>query len=158
MGDYAVDGQKIAKKLSVGITKETKRYKTLLEEYNLAGHELQSTDPQASLSDILVPNSDFWNSHAFIKTESSNQISWKEKEEIIQAFLIIQRSEEELLLLKEDMHATVRYWFTRIKHIEEKLSELSPTTGELYIKGARCLLQHLLWEATLQYSRATGKL
>ena len=63
MGDYAVDGQKMAKKLSVGITKETKRRKTLLEEHNLAGRELQSTDP---LSDILVPNSDFWNNHAIL--------------------------------------------------------------------------------------------
>ena len=57
---FFLDGQKIAKKLSISITKETKGVKCLLEEYLLIFDELQCDGPLPSLSEVLCLESDFW--------------------------------------------------------------------------------------------------
>jgi len=56
---YHLDGQKIAKKLSRGISKETNRTRQLLDEYN-ATLQAQGCFAPVSVSDVLSLSSKFW--------------------------------------------------------------------------------------------------
>ena len=122
---FNADGQKIAKKLCCRITKDTKRIRILLEDYNAAAYELQSEEPTVSLADVLSLYSDFWTHDSHSNCTSAEDIPWKVKEEICQVFLMIQRSNEELVMLKADMLSTIAYWFKRRTSIASKLDELN---------------------------------
>jgi len=56
---YHLDGQKIAKKLSRGISKETNRARQLLDEYN-ATLQAQRCFAPVSVSGVLSLSSKFW--------------------------------------------------------------------------------------------------
>ena len=90
----------------------------------------------ALLSGVLMLSSDFW-----IKSQHSSfsieQVPWKK------AFLTFQRSKEELELLKEEMICTVSYLLQRKTYITNKLCELDTIEENLYLKGAKCLLERL---------------
>lgn len=152
------DGQKIAKKLCCNITKETKRVKTLLEDYNSALFELQTGDLPVSMSEILSLSSDFWADHLTSNQTDSQQIPLKAKEEITQAYFMIQRSDEEITLLRADMLATIKYWSRRRAIITDKLVQLATgsSSENLYLRGSKCLLQRLRWDAELHQVRATA--
>ena len=147
------DGQKIAKKLSTSISKETKRAKQLLVEYNEACSELHHQSPTA-LPEILSPNSDFWARISPTQYAESCQVPWKVRRDIVQAYLLMQRSEEEKQLLKEDMYATLTYWLERIECIAKATKEIG-SSADRFSRGATCSLQQLKWEAELHLSTAT---
>lgn len=144
-----IDGQKIAKKLSIGISKEMKRVKQLLEEYNGTCYELDSQCLPRSISDVLSPTSDFWGAD---KAESSS-IPYKMKKDIIQALLLTRRSKEELELLRNEMCDTVSYWSLRTECIANKITEFDQ--DDIFSRGARCLLTKLKTEADLMLLNAT---
>ena len=96
----------------------------LLEDYNAATYELQSEEPAVSLADVLSLSSDFWMHNSHSNCTADPGIPWKVKEEISQAFLMIQRSNEELVMLKADMLSTIAYWFERGTSIVSILDEL----------------------------------
>ena len=72
---------------------------------------------------------------------------------MMQALVMVRRSEEELLLLRDDMLATIKYWFDQVTSITNMLGQLY--YEDLYTRGAKCLLEHLKWEAELHYHRTT---
>ena len=148
------DGQKIAKKLCSGISKETRVARHILEEYNAAACELSPSDPAASLQEVLSLKSEFWVQGSPSVPESS--IPWKTREEIIQASLTMKRSEEELQILKSDMICTVHYWFHRIETIANKLKALEHSPDTLYIRGAKNMLRKMKTDAELQCQKATS--
>ena len=143
------DGQKIAKKLAISITKETKRTKQFLEEYNSTLPQLNSSDCPVRLNEVLQLDSNFWTPS--INVSSHPSIPWNVKKDIIQAFLMLQRSKEEMVLLQADMIATVSYWHKRRNLITKTIEELelSGSSEDSYIRGAKCILQQCRWEAEL---------
>ena len=147
------DGQKIAKELSTGISKETKRTKQLLEDYNGVCYEFDHQHSPIPLVEVLLPSSDFW-ANLSAPNADSKQVPWKIQREIIQAFLRMQRSEEEKLL-KADMHTTVTYWSKRAACISKAIVELGCSMADdQFSRGAICSLKQLKWEAELHQSRA----
>ena len=150
---FFTDGQKIAKKLSVSIMKETKGVKFLLEDYLLILDELQCDGPLPSLSEVLFLGSDFWKVNSLAE-QTDATIPWKIKEEIAQAFLITKRSNEELRMLEVEMTAVIQYWFNRVMLIVGRLNELTLDCEDLYISGARSLLGRLKLEAELHHQKA----
>lgn len=56
------DGQKIAKKLSKNITKETVKARKLLDEFNVCSSQIDPHFPPVMLGEILTPTSKFWQS------------------------------------------------------------------------------------------------
>lgn len=145
------DGQKIAKKLCSSIAKETKRCRSILGDFNACILELNGDAPVV-LSDVLSLTSKFWNQPS--SRISAHKVPWKAKEEVIQAFLLFKRSGEELGLLKEDMMCTLRYWCQRLNIITEKLTELDCMEEDLYLRGAKCMLEQLRWEAEFSHGKA----
>lgn len=118
------------------------RIKKLLGEYNGTCYELD--DQPRAISDVLSPTSYFWGGTASNKTDSSS-VPYKMKKDIIQAFMLMKRSKEELELLKDDMCASVSYWFSRTECIANRMAELDQDDN--FSRGARCLLTKLKWEA-----------
>ncbi len=81
----------------------------LLQNHNAALHQLKSLDPVPVLEEVLKPQSDFW-SQDDISSELA--VSWKLKEEIIQAFLLIKRCKKEMAMLKSEMFETIQFGIT----------------------------------------------
>ena len=74
------DGQKIAKKLCKGISRETTKVKHLLQEYNAVSSQMDSSFLSLSLEEILSPTCSIWQSPAY---EQSSQVSFNTKRDII---------------------------------------------------------------------------
>ena len=100
-----------------------------------------------------MPSSDFW---ANLSTPNidSKQVPWKTQRDIVQAFLLMKRSEEEKKLLEADMHTTVTYWSKRTTCISKAIVELGSMVDDQFSRGAICSLKQLKWEAELHQARA----
>ena len=148
------DGQKIAKRLSIGITKETGNVRNLLSDYNTTS-SLVGNSITVPLAEVLSPDADFWQNrvpHA-LSTSLSHDMSWNIKKDIAQAYLLIQRCEEELVLLAEEKQNVLTYWSYQKESIQKQLATLSnPST--LHAMGSRALLQKYLCKVDLMYSTA----
>ena len=70
-----IDGQKIAKRLSANITKETSTAKKLLQEYNAAASVVKEAHIPICVEEVLLPDSDFWQP----AVPSSSPLSWNTK-------------------------------------------------------------------------------
>lgn len=151
-----IDGQKIAKRLSSSITKETKKAKDLLEEYNATCLQLNITREQSPLElhEVLPINSEFWQASPLSECSTLRGVSWNTKREVIQAFLLKKRCEEELQLLEEAMQNVLKYWSNRIATISGEIENLQGNDTSQFNVGAINLLKHLLWESELQLSKA----
>ena len=145
-----VDGQKIAKRLSVSITKETKTAKKLLQEYNAAASAINDAHVPICVEEALLPDSDFWQTVAM---PSSSPLSWSTKKDITSAYLLKKRSEEELRLLKGEMQNVLVY----CRQFEELLNNLIDNTRssvDQYSKGLASLLLKKLEDVRLYHSTA----
>ena len=126
--------------------------KMLLDEYLLLLDEVQCDGPFPSLSDVLFLGSDFWKCGSL--HSSSENVPWKTKGEIIQAFLLMKRCREEIHMLEVDMTAVIQYWFDRIITIEKRLDELSSSSEDMYTCGQKFLLNRLKVEAVHDHQKA----
>ena len=153
------DGQKIAKRLSSSITKETRKTKQLLEEYNTVSSQVSTQYIPASTSEVFSTTSDFWQSLAPI-TQTSSTIPSNTQRDIVEAALLIRRCNEELQLLKQEMHNVISYWKRRIECITTQLQHMEnheiQAESDTFHKGVKCLFTKLLWEAELSYQRAVS--
>lgn len=151
-----IDGQKIAKRLSSSITKETKKAKGLLEEYNTTSLQLDISRGQSplQLQEILPINSEFWRTSSLPECKTSKGVPWHTKRDVIQAFLLKKRCEEELQLLKDAMQNVLEYWSNRIAAITGEIEQLQENDGSQFNIGAINSLKHLLWKSELQLSKA----
>ena len=94
----SIDGQKIAKKHSQQILKETNAIKLLLQEYNYIYHTcFNQSCVELTLSDALYP------------LVTPRGMSSGKKREVMDSYLLMCRSSEEITLLKKEMHNIVCY-------------------------------------------------
>ena len=149
---FYTDGQKIAKKLAVSISKEVKRVKHFLEDYNASCHELCEHYYPVPLSEVLSVGADFWAPSSSSMSDST--IPWRIKKDIMQAYLLMHRSNEEMKLLQADMHATVYYWHDKFQCISRKIRDMNSESEEMYERGSICYLRQLCQNSELQWGKA----
>ncbi len=106
-----------------------------------------------SLQGVLSLESEFWMHRRYVHT--SDSIPWKTKEELIQAYLLTKRCEEDECMLKTDMLSTVKYWYDQVQSITLTLQEIGDLKNQ-YELGLRCLLQQYKLVAELQHGQAVN--
>lgn len=106
----------------------------------------------------MLPDAPFWN------TESSGTsgVPLKMRRDIIEAYVRIQRSHEEIMLIEREMSSTLMYWYSRINILIEKIEDLGTSTSAQQIQsnydlGVICLLKKLLFEAKTYHLEAVTK-
>ena len=102
------------------------------------------------LQEILPINSEFWQTFPLAEHTTSSGVPWNTKRDVIQAFLLKKRSEEELQLLEDAMQNMLEYWSNRIAAITGEIERLQENDNSQFNVGAINSLRHLLWEAELQ--------
>ncbi len=134
---FTVDGQKIAKKLSVQIGKESKKLKELRGEFNAIRTindnsvvELKDLFDSAKLLDVL--SSVTSSLHCYSETTRK----------AIDLFLTIERTAEEIALLRTEMDNIATYYSTRNDNVK-KISTSFAESDEPYNRGAVALLWKL---------------
>ncbi len=95
------DGQKIAKKLSIQISKETKNIKSLLPIYNSCKSTLEY-GKLLSIPEALDPST--------YSTILSTPHFSESKQQLIEAFLMMKRSTEEIIMLRTEMKNTAHHY------------------------------------------------
>ena len=108
------DGQKIAKKLSQQISKETNEVKILLREYNSSSSQPYD---ELTISDALEPSV----IAARLGSTTPAGVSSGKKREAMGAYLLIMRSSEEIALLEKEMKNIVDYYENRDTTIVQNL-------------------------------------
>lgn len=144
MDFHHADGQKIAKKLSTQISKETLKIKALVQEYNacqsVTGHTncltLADALDSSTLAKILQPKLCEITPH---------------RQELINAHCMLKRSSEEIQMLKSDMAHTVQYYENRKSVIMNTVTSIDQEHA--YDRGARALLLSLLQATDLQVEK-----
>ena len=147
------DGQKIAKRLSSQIGLEMK-ISGILKQYSalMAKNHRQSS---IELSIVLDLSSSFWVSS---DNDESSEPSIHVKQAVVQNYLLIQRSSEELMLLDQEMHNTLQYFEKRMVCIKAKIEDLNQAEEQTcYSRGAVCLLSKLLTKVMYQLIIAIGQ-
>ncbi len=138
------DGQKIAKKLSQQITKETLSMKCLLSDYNVLCATSMVYD---SLTMAEVLSTGILEGRLNGLGTSCSTVASGSKREIIDAFLIMQRSQEELVMLQQESQNVVLYYQQRQGHINAKLYALS-LFDDKFSRGTIAMLKTLLGNTT----------
>ena len=127
-----LDGQKIAKKLSVQISKETKKIKVLIPDYNTC-RTIQG-EAMISLQEALDPV-------ALSQTMYSESLHpSKSRQEITDAYLMIKRTTEEISMLRNDIFHTIKYYDDLKNAVEKALLPLS-VEQDCFSRGAVSLLK-----------------
>lgn len=131
----------------------------MLVEYNETSSQLSREQSPLQLQEILAINSELWQSslQPECTTSESRSVPWHTKREVIQAFLLRKRCEEELQLLEDAMRNVLEYWSSRITVITDEIEQLQENIcGNQFNIGAINSLKHLLWESELQLSKAVA--
>ena len=145
------DGQKIAKKLSIQIKKETKSIRALHEEYSICqsstNADISST---LSLSEALDPQS--------IGTRLQSIGKWGtiaigKKREIIDAYLAFCRSKEEIAMLREEASSICAFYQEKLNVISRRLINFSGK-NDPFSRGAKALLCNLFEKTSRHLERS----
>ena len=108
-----IDGQKIEKRLSSGIAKEVSRIKAILKNYRS-----MCTGEDLDYRSVIDLSSTFWTEEANQKSENPD-VPIAIKQQIIHNVLMMRRSSEEKLLLKEDMLNTMKFMKQKVDTMEQ---------------------------------------
>ena len=147
-----IDGQKIAKKLCKGITKETCTARKLLDALNTSLSQADETFVPLALADVLSPVSEFWQ----CPNQASSEIPVSIKRDIIEAHLLLKRCDEELLLLQTEMHNVIDYYNEKEKKIISVLHKITSDGTSQFHRGCISLLRKLQLEVELFRSIAVS--
>lgn len=131
-----IDGQKIAKRLAGQIGKEVKVIKELLQEFNMCA----SGDAGEDISITMAMDTSFLAS----KCNQFEYVADNHRQEVIEAYLMICRSNEELSMLESETDNAIHFYKQKRQTILDALDHLSLETA--FDIGARCLLHELLVE------------
>ena len=131
------DGQKIAKKISKQISTETKDVKELVQEYN------HWSSKELTLAEALNPM-EVVQQLEQIGMAKPGSLSTGRKRELIDAYLLLSRSKEELAMLEEDVHNIINYYKKREADIMKELHEAE--ASDMQTRGKKTLLYNLLQE------------
>ena len=130
------EGQKIAKKLSLQITKETRKLKALLQEYNAYNTAVNDGYESLPIEDVLDSSK-----LAYVLNPKLSAYS-ADKKELIDAYLLLKRSIEEKELIQSEMKNVISYYEYRVKILSLAMSHLSQSNVD-YKRGGCALLAHL---------------
>lgn len=136
---FVIDGQKIAKKVSLQIGAETKRLKALLEDYKACLPVDEC--PELTENEVFDPT--------IIEHKLQELGVWcdtitGERREAMDAFLMLQRSEEDLCMLREEAQNVVHYYSRRKSVIEKTIKEMKELNDDAFNKGMTALLHKQL--------------
>ena len=98
----------------------------------------------------MSPDAEFWKS-PLQPASLVHELSWNTKNDIIQAYLLLKRCEEELIVLSEEKQNALSYWLHQMEVIKQQLTKITDS-GSLYNIGARALLHKYLHEIEIMYS------
>jgi hypothetical protein len=132
------DGQKIAKKLSLQISKATKAIQSQLEEYKV------STEDTMTLSEALDPSAVETRLH---QLGSWGAIATGRRREIIDAYLALCRSNEEIEMLEQDARNCIAFYERKKEVITSELLYRS-VNSDPYNRGAAALLMDLMHQTS----------
>ena len=140
---YNTDGQKIAKKLSIQITKETKQLQELVQEYNAyltlcSNTHLQPITDMQEAKDPSMLQSKVTSTAVLHKHHGT--LSSAKKLDIINAHLMVARAKEEMLLLKAEMFNTIMYYKNMSDGVEAAIRKLPEEAFQNFTRGCRALL------------------
>ena len=145
-----VDGQKVAKRLSVQIAKETKKVTHLLQQYNDCTIVHPTGNVSVSLQDVLNPQDAFWHSCSITTCKANPAVPHSVKQELIRSHLLIKRSSEELDMIKEEMGSTVKYLTQKMLDLKNATQEIKDGEPSKYTAGAIAILQKLFLQSKLK--------
>lgn len=124
--EFCIDGQKVAKRLSKQIGKESTKVKPLLEQYNACSSILSHAT--GSLQDALDPAGVFWTVHSeplqLTLHSCDSSAPLLEKQDLVSYCLQKQRSTEEIEMLQAEMLNTLEYFWTCRTKLEHKIQKL----------------------------------
>ncbi len=139
-----LDGQKIAKKVSSQISKENKFIRSMVEDYNACSIEGDS-QPAIMAEEVFDP----------ITFEDKLRVLgvWcqgtePEKREMMDSYLKLHRSNEELCMLTEEVKNMVIFYEQTTKSIEKSIAVLSSGEDTAYNRGISSLLYVLLEDSS----------
>ena len=136
---YLADGQKIAKKLSLQISKETKKIKELLPEFN-ACHVVVSKHEPLQLQEVL----DSSKLTTIVHPHSSSS-----KRELIDAYFTIKRADEEISMVAMEMTYTRQHYVHEISAVQNCIQQYSKKT-DAFSRGSVALLHGLLTKLNIR--------
>ena len=146
--------QKIAKKLSLQISKETKCTKSFLEEYNACESFGEASADRIDLPQALDPSNIGERLQKF-GVWCTVYVASGQRREIMDAYLALCRSKEDICMLKEEAENAVAYYEEKRKIIMKEIENISVKTDS-FSRGAVAMLHSLLAKnAKLYWSKAT---
>lgn len=144
------DGQKIAKKLCVQISKETRTIRSLLADYHACQSNTEVSCDFISLSEALDPCA-VGDKLQVVGVWCS--ISTGDRRAIIDAYLTLCRSKEEISMLTEEARNVTVYYEEQKKAVLKELDCLSGKVDS-YSRGATSLLHQLLAKISKQLEQS----
>lgn len=135
------DGQKIAKKLSAQIQKETSKIKSLLPEYNacqlIVGGEFSTS---MTLKEALEPSnlSKLTDSEPSVCSQSNTL-----KRELINSLIMVRRASEELVMLKSEMNNTILHYKNTRATLVRVIGNRETECATALDRGAVSLLKNM---------------
>ena len=147
------DGQKIAKKLSRGISKETNRARQFVDEYN-AILQAEGCFTPVPVSEALSLSSKFWYDEGMQK--GCKKVPLSIQKEIIDAYLRTKCTNEEIKLVEQEMRNVIHYLHRKIETITNQNNTYQKCDEDMFNKGAIFLLHKLLWEVELSEAKAVA--
>ena len=137
---YDADGQKIAKKLSIQISRETRKIKEFLPEFNACQNMIGESE--ILLEDALNPSK--LTSIMQLNVDQSKQELTDSKRELINSYLTMKRADEELSMLTAEMSNTIHHYEREVGIVQKCIEQYSNEV-DAFSKGAVALLQaHLI--------------
>lgn len=143
------DGQKVAKRLSSQITKEGRAIRGLLDEYSVCKAADDSTNVltlQEALDPCIVGER-LEEMGLFCETVASGK-----KREMIDSYLLLCRSKEEIVLLQKEAKNMAAYYSGVKQTVEDEITKQA--SSDLFGRGAVALLHKLLQRITLLLAQA----
>ena len=140
---HFVEGQKIAKKLSLQISKETKKIRELLPEFN-ACRSVSSECAPLEMEEALDPTT--------LTTIVDTSVSHS-KREFIDTFLRIRRSDEEIAMLTMEMNCTVAHYEHEVQAVLNCIESYTQKR-DAFSRGAIALLRSLLCKHQVRLSES----
>lgn len=137
---FVIDGQKVAKKVSSQISSETKVLRSLMEDYNTC-QSVGEYQPIA-FDEALDPTS--------IECRLQALGVWcqgtvnPEKRDIMDSYLMLCRSKEDLCMLKEEAQNILTFYETRRNSLLKVLEEVKSAADNYYSRGITSLLHAML--------------
>lgn len=149
------DGQKIAKKLSQQILRETKVIKQLIQDYNSC---CKGSSNELTLSEALDPLG-VATQLELAGLAKPGCLSCGKKRPLIDAYLMLSRSKEELAMLDEDIK-NINYYKERDTAIRKEMDSCNSCSGGFDLQIKLAVKKHFytkFYRKILLYFRGVNK-